>query len=134
MEGKMLREIFEYSKLNSEFEVFSQRGNAYELKQGQENLYYRMCTSDKSFRVGFQKYHHSDTIYLSIAVSKEKNVPAVLSAPNTLPELSNKKLQNCKDRTGKTIIKSWEMPVKAESVEQLFTLQESLLTYFESQI
>lgn len=130
----MLREIFEYSKLNSEFEVFSQRGNAYELKQGQENLYYRMCTSDKSFRVGFQKYHHSDTIYLSIAVSKEKNVPAVLSAPNTLPELSNKKLQNCKDRTGKTIIKSWEMPVKAESVEQLFTLQESLLTYFESQI
>jgi len=118
----MLREIFEYSKSNSEFEVFSQRGNAYELKQGQENLYYRMCTTDKSFRVGFQKYHHSDTIYLSIAVSKEKNVPAVISAQRTLPELSNQKFQNCKDRTGKTILKSWEMPLKAESLEHLFQL------------
>lgn len=130
----MLESLFNYSKANSRFKTFSQRGDANELKQGQENLYYRMCTTGKSFRVGFQKYHHEDTIYLSVAVSKEKNVPAILFAQNAISALSNKQLQNCKDRTGNIIEKSWEMKVEAESIEQLFSLQEILLTYFESQI
>ena len=128
----MIKKIFEYSKNNSDFNFFSQRGDANELKQGQDNLYYRMCTTDKSFRVGFQKYNNIEGIYLSIAVSKTDNIPSINFAQNAILALSDKKLQNCKDRHGNIIEKSWELKVESNSVEQLFSLQELILTYFES--
>ena len=108
----MLDKIFNQSKTNSKFNIFSQRGNANELKQGQDNLYYRMCTTDKSFRVGFQKYHNDNTIYLSLAVSKEKNIPAIMVVQNVISALANKQLKNCRDRAGNIIGKSWEVEIR----------------------
>ncbi|MCP4116918.1 MAG: hypothetical protein GY737_16250 [Desulfobacteraceae bacterium] len=130
----MLDKIFKYSKSNSSFDIYSLRGDPSLLKQGQDNRYYRMCTSDKDFRVGFQKYNNDNRLFLSIAVGREQYVPTVEFAQSAIFALSQKTLQNCKNRTGEVIKKSWEIEMNCESIDCLFSLQEVLLSYFETKI
>lgn len=130
----MINRLFSHSKENSAFSFYSKRGsNPNELKEGYNNVYYRMCTSDKSFRVGFQEYIDGD-VYLSFAVNSIKLVDKVKFAQSAISALSDRQIQNCKDRTGKIIDKSWELKMNRKSIEELFSLQEVLLYFFESQI
>lgn len=129
----MIQTLFDHSKSHSDFDIFSQRGDKYSLKHGQDNLYFRMCTSDKSFRVGFQQYSNG-RLYLSMAVNSEKHISIVTSAHKAISALSHETIQNCKSRTGQSLNKSWEIEMGCRSVDALFSLQEVLLSYFETKI
>jgi len=128
----MINQIFEYSKTNSKFPIYSLRGDANRLKEGQNNKYYRMSTIDKCFRVGYQKYNDQVKLLLAIVTTKEEYIDIVENSLKALSVFNENRVVHSKDRLGETVDKSWELEVVSSSIEGMFYLQEMLLNYYEN--